>query len=134
MPMPRIRELARVTASAALVAVSLVSVATRADDAGAPPASTCGGPGQADCPLQGFMKHEVEPALIAGDGPALAAALTRIATLAPPGLERWPSIARDGADAARTGELGASKAACRACHAQYRTLYRASASARARPL
>lgn len=70
------------------------------------------------------MKANAAAAMNAGDFDGLDAALTRIATFAPPGYPNWASIARDGADAARAQSLDAVKAACRGCHKQYRDRYR----------
>jgi cytochrome c553 len=72
------------------------------------------------------MKANMNPAVSAGDTAALAVALTKAATFAPPGYPNWASIAKDGAKAAKGGDLAAAKAACRSCHDQYKKKYKAS--------
>ena len=49
----------------------------------------------------------------------------QIANMAPDaGFPHWASISRDGARAARAGQYDAAKAACRACHDQYKDKYK----------
>ncbi|WP_394822883.1 hypothetical protein [Pendulispora albinea] len=79
----------------------------------------------ADFPLQAWMKANTAPAMERADLTALASALDRVAAFAPPrDYPNWASIARDGANAARTGQLEPVKAACRSCHGQYRMKYK----------
>jgi len=78
------------------------------------------------------MKKNVSPVMAADDLPGVADLLDKIATFAPPGYTNWVSISRDGAAAARAGNMNAVKASCRGCHDQYRTKYRTEL--RARPL
>ncbi|HWL85910.1 MAG TPA: hypothetical protein VNO21_08915 [Polyangiaceae bacterium] len=87
-----------------------------------------------DPPLQAWMKANTAPAVASGDLPALAIAFDKLVGFAPKDKEfaNWPSIARDGAAAARAGKLDGAKAACRSCHAQYRPKYRLEM--RSRPL
>jgi hypothetical protein len=70
------------------------------------------------------MKANTAPAMSAQDFGALATALDRIATFAPPGYPNWPSISKDGAAAARAQNLDAVKASCRGCHNQYKDKYK----------
>lgn len=98
--------------------------------AAAPPA--CGKKPLPDCPLQGWMKKNMGPAMSAADFSALAEGLDRIATFAPSGYPNWASIAKDGAGAARAADFGAVKAACRGCHDQYKKPYKTEM--RTRPL
>jgi hypothetical protein len=101
----------------------------------------CGSRDLHDCPLQGWMKRNATPILDFGDISTIAVVFDQIAALAPPdttedgGLvyENWTSIARDGANATRTGNLEAAKAACRGCHVQYRDRYHAVLRARDLP-
>jgi hypothetical protein len=65
-----------------------------------------------------------------GDLPSLATALDKIVGFAPPGFPNWASIAKDGAAAARSGDLAAAKASCRTCHDQYKQKYKAEIRAR----
>jgi cytochrome c553 len=71
------------------------------------------------------MKANMNPAMGASDTAALAVALDKAATYAPPGYANWASIAKDGAKAAKGGDLAAAKASCRTCHDQYKTKYKA---------
>ncbi|HXX65882.1 MAG TPA: hypothetical protein VEK07_01795 [Polyangiaceae bacterium] len=86
--------------------------------------AACGAPPGGSCVLRDWMNAHMAPAVIAGDFDALKGALDQTVAFAPDGYPNWRSIARDGADAARTQDLGAVKAACRSCHAQYRDRYR----------
>ncbi len=100
-------------------------------------AGACGLKPLPDCPLQGWMKHNMTPAMNAHDWQGLSNALEHAATLAPPdyaaaGYVNWVSIAKDGANAARAADLEAVKAACRGCHDQYKKKYRMEM--RTRPL
>jgi hypothetical protein len=111
--------------------------ATPGIDGGKP----CGAFGMPDCPLQGWMRQNMNPPMKAKDWQGMADALERAALLVPPdyvdgsadgrtsqtpknGYANWVSIARDGANAARAAELDAVKAACRGCHEQYKKKYR----------
>ncbi len=85
---------------------------------------TCGKKPLPDCPLQGWMKANVNPAMAASDTPKLGEALEKIAKLGPPGYPNWVSISMDGAKAARSGNLDGAKASCRTCHDQYKAKYR----------
>jgi cytochrome c556 len=71
------------------------------------------------------MKTNTNPALAKNDLPALAVALDKMVAFAPPGYLNWNSISKDGAKAARAGDLNATKASCRTCHDQYKIKYRA---------
>jgi|HubBroStandDraft_2_1064218.scaffolds.fasta_scaffold96266_2 hypothetical protein len=92
------------------------------------------GPSRAEAPLLWWMQENPAAALRQGDNAAVATALDRLATFAPPDppYTNWASIARDGADAARAASLDGVKAACRGCHEQYRNAYKSGL--RARPL
>jgi cytochrome c553 len=70
------------------------------------------------------MKANANPAVMSSNLPALATALDKIATFAPAGYTNWGSIAKDGAAAAKSGDLAAAKAACRSCHDQYKSKYK----------
>jgi hypothetical protein len=85
---------------------------------------TCGAKGLPDCPLQAWMKANMNPPLEKHDWQGIASALDRAAPFAPAGYTNWVSITKDGANAARAAELEAIKAACRGCHEQYKTKYR----------
>ena len=70
------------------------------------------------------MKANTSPAMSAEDFDALATALDKAATFAPPGYTNWASIAKDGASAAHAQSLDGVKAACRGCHNQYKDKYK----------
>jgi len=71
------------------------------------------------------MKANTSVASVNDDMPALAAALDKVVKMAPAGYPNWASISKDGAAAARAGDMDATKAACTACHNQYRAKYKA---------
>ncbi len=75
-------------------------------------------------PMLAWMRAHAAPPLLANDAAAVAEAFAAMIPMAPPGYEFWKSIASDGANAARIGELGPAKAACRGCHALYTDRYR----------
>ncbi len=86
--------------------------------------AACGKKPLPDCPLQAWMKANTNAAISANDFPALVVALDKTATMAPPGYANWVSIAKDGAKAAKAGDLTATKASCRTCHDQYKRKYK----------
>ncbi len=90
----------------------------------------CGTKPLPDCPLQAWMKAHANPPVLTSDLPALAKALDEIALFAPPGYTNWASISKDGAAAARAGDLAAAKASCRSCHDQYKQKYKTELRAR----
>jgi hypothetical protein len=94
-----------------------------ASDAGKP-APTCGDKPLPACPLYGWMKANTSPAMSGQDFDALAKALDRVVSFAPPGYGNWASISRDGANAARAQSLDGVKASCRGCHNQYKDRYK----------
>ena len=85
----------------------------------------CGTKPQPDCPLQAWMKANMNPAVSSADAPALAIALDKSAAFAPPGYGNWVSIAKDGAKSAKEGNIDATKQSCRTCHEQYKKKYQA---------
>lgn len=135
-----LRALAVVLAFAALAACSRSKPAAEEEPGGRPlaiyasptseqmPSTAPSGSANGDAggeTLQEWMNAHVTPPTIRSDLASLASALDRVATFAPPGYPNWASISRDGAEAARSGDLDAAKASCRACHDQYRTKYKA---------
>jgi len=84
-------------------------------------------------PLDTWMRGTASPAFLSGDLGTIAATFDQMVRWAPPGYVNWGSIARDGADAARVGNLDATKAACRECHAQYEQSYHAQFAERPLP-
>ncbi|MBX3206414.1 MAG: hypothetical protein KF764_15175 [Labilithrix sp.] len=76
------------------------------------------------------MKAHANPPVMTNDLPGLATALDKIAAFGPPGYDNWASISKDGAAAARSGDLAAAKASCRSCHDQYKQKYKTEIRAR----
>lgn len=76
------------------------------------------------------MKEHANPPVTANDAARLATALDEMVAFAPPGYTNWVSIAKDGAAAARSGDVAAAKASCRSCHDQYKGQYRTELRAR----
>lgn len=119
------------TASGATSATSAATTGSAAPKASGTAAAAssaanaeCGTKPQPDCPLQAWMKANTNPPIAANDLPALAIALDKTVTFAPPGYGNWASIAKDGAKAARAGDMTAAKASCRTCHDQYKQKYK----------
>jgi hypothetical protein len=78
------------------------------------------------CPMQGWMKRVMAPAASAGEGPALAAALTYVEKHVPPGFDTWASISSEGAKKAKAGDVAGAKASCKQCHDAYKAQYKAT--------
>jgi hypothetical protein len=92
---------------------------------------TCGAKGQPSCPLQGWMEKNMDPAQEAGDTKALAVAFEKAAGFVPDpkwndGDSGWTKIAKDGATAAKSGDLAAAKKTCKTCHKAWRDKYKAT--------
>lgn len=83
------------------------------------------------CPLQKWMRANMGPALAANDMPALAKALDQSASYSPDASWTWAKMAKDGADAARKGDVAGAKAACKSCHDAYKDKYKAQFRAKA---
>jgi hypothetical protein len=94
--------------------------------------SACGSKDLPACPLQQWMKDNAAAMLDFGEITTIAEDFDQIALFAPPRFGQpsrfpnWVSISKDGAAAARAGDLNAAKAACRGCHVQYLAPYHAS--------
>jgi len=84
-------------------------------------------------PLATWMRGPATQAFNSGDLESIASTFDQMIPWAPKGFPNWASIARDGGQAARAGSLEGAKAACRSCHAQYDTPYRATLSTRPLP-
>jgi hypothetical protein len=90
----------------------------------------CGDKALPDCPLQGWMKRNAKTMINFGETTTLAETFDQMVAFVPPpkGLTRetfanWASIARDGANASRMGNIPAARAACRGCHSEYLRSY-----------
>lgn len=91
---------------------------------GSAAAPECGTKPLPDCPLQAWMKSNANPPVLTNDVAALEPVLTKIAGMAPAGYTNWASIAKDGAKAAKGGDMAAAKASCKGCHDQYKQKYK----------
>jgi hypothetical protein len=101
----------------------------------------CGSRFLPDCPLQGWMREHANSMFMFGDISAIGEVFDEIAVFVPPDTlsdggpyyQYWVSIAKDGARTVRSGNLNATKAACRECHSLYRAHYHDIERARALP-
>jgi hypothetical protein len=89
----------------------------------------CGEKGQPDCPLQGWMEKNVQKPTDDGDTKALAIGLEKSIALVPDpkwneGDNGWAKIAKEGAAAAKSGDLAAAKKTCKSCHKAWRDKYK----------
>lgn len=125
------------TTSATAVASGASGAAPKASSSAnttAAAVAECGTKPLPDCPLQAWMKANTNPAIASNDLPALATALDKTAGFAPAGYGNWASIAKDGAKAAKAGDMTAAKASCRTCHDQYKDKYKKDTALRARKI
>jgi cytochrome c peroxidase len=99
---------------------SAVAPATNASGA----AVTCGKPGLPDCPLQAWMKANLQVYLKQADGKRLAAALDTLARHEPRGYVGWAAAANGAAKAARAGNFAQVRTECKNCHDQLRSAFR----------
>jgi hypothetical protein len=127
----------RPAAHALLAALALFACSKGPDAATGEPvvaaASACGAVGQSDCPLQGWMKANMTPAVTTGDFVRLERGFRRIAELAPEGYPSWRTAALAGADAASHGDAEGARRACKTCHDDSRARYRRELRTRALP-
>ena len=91
--------------------------------------ATCGAKGQPSCPLQGWMEKNMDANVEKKDTKALAAAFEKAAGFAPDpkwndGADSWSKIAKDGAAAAKSGDMAAAKKTCKTCHKAWRDKYK----------
>jgi|SRR5687768_247048 hypothetical protein len=89
------------------------------------PVGACGDKGLPDCPLQSWMKANLQAQLNAGDMTRLARALDDLASRAPAGFDDWKGSATKAAEAARKNDIAAVKAECKSCHDHDRSRFRA---------
>jgi hypothetical protein len=95
-------------------------------------ATSCGKEGMPDCPLQTWMKANLQAAVRAQDFERLGNGLDRLAAFAPPSMPEWAALAKAGAASARGHDMSKVREACGDCHDRYRGRYRAEL--RERPL
>jgi hypothetical protein len=75
------------------------------------------------------MEDHLQAAVDHADAPALAKGLTRAASFTPDpswnaGPQGWAALANAGADAAKKGDITATKATCKSCHKAWRAKYK----------
>jgi hypothetical protein len=93
-------------------------------------AVACGEDGQPRCPLQAFMEDEVDKPLESGDLEQVAAALTKVAIMAPDpawnagGAKGFRGMAEASAAAARANDVPALQQGCKTCHKAFRRKYK----------
>ncbi len=86
----------------------------------------CGGPGQAPCPLQGWMRSRMAAPLAARGFADLEASFSALERAAPDAAWTiWGEAARAGVRAAKAADSKAVREACKACHDAHRADYRA---------
>ena len=89
------------------------------------------GTGSAECPMQRWMKANLQAFQRSRDYARLATAFEQLAALSPKGYDGWEASARQGAEAAaRKDEAGVSKS-CETCHKAHRDTYRRTLRAQA---
>ena len=97
------------------------------------PPATCGAKGLPDCPLQSWMKTQVQSYVRTQDFAKLAKALDQLAATPPAGFAGWAEHARAGAGAARASDMAGVRASCKGCHDELRVKYRGELRASALP-
>jgi hypothetical protein len=117
------RSTRRLGLGALFLALSALGSGCKSEDEG-PANATCGKKPLPDCPLQKWMKENMKPALDQQDTARLTQTFETVAAHPPPGFSGWDTIAKKGADAARAGDLGAVKGACKQCHDELRSRFR----------
>jgi hypothetical protein len=82
------------------------------------------GSGGAECPMQRWMKANLQAFQRSRDYSRLAAAFAQLAELEPKGYDGWAESSRQGAEAAaKKDDAGVSKS-CETCHKAHRDSYR----------
>ena len=90
----------------------------------ATPVGTCGAKGQPDCPLQGWMKANLQSQVRAKDFARLESALAELAAKNIEPFGNWGALAQRGADAAAKQDMSGIRKACKACHDEHRDNFR----------
>lgn len=91
----------------------------------------CGGDGEPECPMEGWMEENVGKPMKAKDFKAVAVGLHKAEFLSPDpkwdeGPKGWARLSRDGAVAAEKGDAEGVKASCKGCHTAWRDKYKAT--------
>ncbi|MGD8858879.1 MAG: hypothetical protein PVI30_02640 [Myxococcales bacterium] len=116
--------------SIVLMATALVSGLSMFDlPAAAADDAACGDKGQPMCPLQGWMDKNVQVPMEKGDLKAVAKAMKKAAGFAPDpkwneGDKGWKKLAEEAAKVAESGDVKATKKACKTCHKAWRKKYK----------
>lgn len=131
---PAAADAAAPATSAAASAATTATAAPGSASAAAAAAPACGTKPLPDCPMQAWMKANMNPSIAASDFTALATALDKAATFAPAGYTNWVSIAKDGAKAARAQDMTAAKASCKGCHEQYKEKFKKDTATRSKKI
>ena len=79
-----------------------------------------------DCRITRIFEGANDVLLVRVGAARLAAVLDRVAAATPDPTWTWTAIARQGAVAARAGDLASARKACAQCHEPYKAPWRAS--------
>ena len=107
-----------------------------AASAAAPAGETPGGvpscgSGKAECPMQRWMKANLQTFQRSHDHARLAEAFEQLAKVEPKGFDGWEDSARQGAEAAAKGDEAGVSRSCETCHRAHRDTYRRTLRAQA---
>jgi hypothetical protein len=78
------------------------------------------------CAMLKWMKSAMAGAVSSGDKDKIAKALEHIAGKPVAGYGEWASLAKQGAEAAKKGDIDAAKQSCKGCHEKYQKKYQDS--------
>lgn len=92
--------------------------------AAAATAASCGVSGAPDCPLQLWMKANLQSHLRRRDFARLGTALHELAQKEPRGYGGWAESAERGAAAAARADEAGVRESCQTCHEQHRDRFR----------
>jgi hypothetical protein len=119
-------------AAAAAVGLTMAAlgsaVAAPAEEPSMLEGATCGKAGKEDCPLQGWMKQNLQKAKAEATYDKIAAALSKLPAFAPPESgwgKEWQKLVDTGIVAAKNKDKDGVAATCTGCHTKYRAEYRA---------
>jgi hypothetical protein len=80
------------------------------------------------------MRTYVGTPMQSKDLASVAAGLDKAADLVKdPGFPEWAALSKAGAEAARKGDVAATKASCKDCHDKYKDAYKAKLRTKAVP-
>lgn len=78
-----------------------------------------------------LLMKELESATAAGDTATVASLLAKSKGFAKPEYATWSTLAEQGRKAAAAGDVAGAKAACKGCHTEYKSAYRAKYGSKA---